>query len=232
MRAVNLIPPEQRRGAGGVAGRTGGVVYVIIATLLAIVALGVVYVSAVHQVASRKSTLAQVTAQAAAVGSQTGALQPYVTFASDSNQEIEGVASLAQQRFNWPAAMRQLALSLPAGVHLQSLSGNTTGGGAIGTTGATGTTGTTGATASTGTSAPATNVSAPSLSLGGCAPSQDVVGQTVARLRELRDVTSASVSTYSKGGGCIAFNMTPSYDNSYAISPGALKPGPNSTVGG
>ncbi len=223
MRAVNLIPPEQRRGAGGVGGRTGGVVYVIIATLLAIVALGVVYVSAVHQVASRKTTLAQVTAQAAAVGSQTGALQPYVTFASDSKQQIQGVASLAQQRFNWPAAMQQLALSLPAGVQLQSLSGNATGGGA---------TGTTGATASTGTSAPATNVSAPSLSLAGCAPSQDVVSQTVARLRELRDVTSASVSTYSKSGGCVAFNMTLSYDDSYAISPGALIPGPNSTVGG
>ncbi len=224
MRAVNLIPPEQRRGAGGVAGRTGGVVYVIIATLLAIVALGVVYVSAVHQVASRKTTLAQVTAQAAAVGSQSGALQPYVTFDSDSKQQIADVASLAQQRFNWPAAMEQLALSLPAGVHLQSLSGNTSGGG--------GATGTTGATASTGVSGAATDVGAPALSLSGCAPSQDVVGQTVARLRELRDVTSASVSVYSKAGGCVGFSMTLSYNDSYAISPGALKPGPNSTVGG
>ncbi len=185
MRAINLIPPEQRRGAGGVAGRTGGVVYVIIATLLAIVALGVVYVSAVHQVATRKTTLAQVTAQATAVGSQTGALQPYVTFASDSKQRIEGVASLAQQRFDWPAAMQQLALSLPAGVQLQTLSGNATGGGA------TGTTGTTAATATSGTSGPATTVNAPSLSLTGCAPSQDVVAQTVSRLRELTGVTGA-----------------------------------------
>ena len=201
--------------------------YVIIATLLAIVALGVVYVSAVHQVATRKTTLAQVTAQATAVGSQTGALQPYVTFASDSKQRIEGVASLAQQRFDWPAAMQQLALSLPAGVQLQTLSGNATGGGA------TGATGTTAATATSGTSGPATTVNAPSLSLTGCAPSQDVVAQTVSRLRELTGVTGASVSVYSKGGGCaVTFNMTLSYDNSYAISPGALKPGPNSTVGG
>ncbi len=142
MRAVNLIPAEQRRGAGGVAGRTGGVVYVIVATLVVIVALGVVYVSAVHQVATRNATLAQVTAQAGAVGSQATALQPYVAFDSVSKQRIQGVAALAEQRFDWPDAMAQLALSLPSGVHLISLSGATAGAGTGGVTGAaTGTTG-------------------------------------------------------------------------------------------
>jgi hypothetical protein len=29
VRAVNLIPAEERRGAGGLAGRSGGVVYVL-----------------------------------------------------------------------------------------------------------------------------------------------------------------------------------------------------------
>ena len=42
MRAVNLIPAEQRRGAGGLAGRTGGVVYVVLGMLVVLVALGVV----------------------------------------------------------------------------------------------------------------------------------------------------------------------------------------------
>jgi Tfp pilus assembly protein PilN len=227
MRAINLIPPEQRRGAGGLAGRTGGVVYVIVATLIAVVALGVIYVFAVHSVATRKATLAQVTAQAAAVNAQVSALQPYVTFESLSKQRVEGVATLAQQRFDWPDAMQQLALALPAGVHLQSLSGSATGGG----TGASGTTGTSGSTGAT--SQPATSVSAPTLTLSGCAPSQDVVALTLARLRQLRNVSGATVSSYDKSAGCgVSFDMTVTYDSSYAIPVGTLKAGPHSTVGG
>jgi len=222
MRAINLIPPEQRRGAGGVAGRTGGVVYVLVATLLVIVALGVVYVSAVHQAATRKTTLAQVTAQAGAVSSQAAALQPYVAFASVSKQRIQGVAALAEQRFDWPDAMAQLALSLPSGVHLLSLAA-ANGGGATGAAGPTQT-----------SSGPAVAVDAPSLSLTGCAPSQDVVAMTLSRLRQLRGVTGASVSVYQKAGGCPAvnFNMTLSYNGTYAIPAGVLKAGAHSTVGG
>ena len=41
VKAVNLIPPDQRRGAGGLAGRTGGIVYVVVGGLAVIVALGV-----------------------------------------------------------------------------------------------------------------------------------------------------------------------------------------------
>jgi len=212
MRAINLIPPEQRRGAGGVAGRTGGVVYVIIATLVALVVLGVLYVSAVHQVATRKTTLAQVTAQASAVTSQVTALQPYVAFQSVSQQRIQGVAALAAGRFDWPDAMAQLALSLPHGVHLSSIAGTAAG---------------------AGTSAAAVS-GGPSLAIAGCAPTQDVVAATLTRLRELRNVTGAGVSTYAKagGGGCpVVFNMSISYAT-YSIPAGTLKPGAKSTVGG
>jgi Tfp pilus assembly protein PilN len=222
MRAINLIPAEQRRGAGGVAGRTGGVVYVIVAALVVIVALGVVYVSAVHQTATRKTTLAQVTAQAGAVSSQAAALQPYVAFASASQQRVQGVAALAEQRFDWPDAMAQLALSLPSGVHLLSLSG-ATGGSATGTSGPT-----------QGSSGSTVAVNAASFSLSGCAPSQDVVAQTLSRLRQLRGVTGASVSVYQQGSGCTAvnFDMTLTYNASYAIPTGQLKAGAHSTVGG
>ena len=227
MRAINLIPPEQRRGAGGIAGRTGGIVYVIIAALVALVGFGVLYVSAVHQVAKRKTTLAQVTAQANAVNSQVAALQPYVQFESISKQRVASVVSLAEQRFDWPDAMEQLALSLPPGVTLSSLTGSATGGAAAGATGASGTTGTTGA------SGPSRlTVNAPTLAINGCAPSQDAVAETLTRLRELRNVQSATVSTYSRGGSCIAFTMTAIYANTYAIPSTTLQPGSDSTVGG
>jgi len=220
VRAINLIPTEQRRGAGGLAGRTGGVVYVIMGGLVALVVFGVLYVSAVHQVATRKTTLAQVTAQAGAVSAQVSALGPYLQFETISHARISSVASLAAQRFDWPDAMEQFALALPRGVHLTSLSGQTTGGGA---TGASGTTGTSGAA----------TVSAPTLAISGCAPSQDADATTLTRLRELQHVASATVSSYATGGSChVSFSMTAVYSDDYAIPVGKLARGSQSTVGG
>jgi Tfp pilus assembly protein PilN len=223
VRAINLIPAEQRRGAGGIAGRTGGLVYVLITTLIVLVVLGVVYVSAVHSVATSNATLTRVTDQATAVESQVTALQPFVSFVGVSQQRVESVASLAAERFDWPDAMEQLALSLPKGVWLASLGGSATGGSS--TTGATGTTGTSGAST--------TVTNAPTLSIVGCAPSQDGVALTLSRLRELRDVQDAQVSTYAKSGCAgVAFNMTAVYGNDYAIPTPRLSAGANSTVGG
>lgn len=120
MRAVNLIPAEERRGAGGLAGRTGGVVYVLTGGLALLVVLGVVYALAVHTVANRKSELASLNAQLAAVSTEAESLAPYVQVASVSAAKVQQVATLAQQRFDWPAAMKQLALALPDDVAFQS----------------------------------------------------------------------------------------------------------------
>ena len=62
VRAVNLIPAEERRGAGGLAGRSGGVVYVLVGGLAVLVVLGVIYAFAVQSVADRKGQLASLTA--------------------------------------------------------------------------------------------------------------------------------------------------------------------------
>ncbi len=113
MRAVNLIPAEERRGAGGLAGRSGGVVYVLTGGLALLVALGVIYAFAVHSVAKDKGELAAVTAQVAAVDAESQALQPYVAVAAISAEKVQQVAALALERFNWPTAMAQLALALP-----------------------------------------------------------------------------------------------------------------------
>jgi hypothetical protein len=113
MRAVNLIPAEERRGAGGLAGRSGGVVYVLTGGLALLVALGVIYASAVHSVAKDEGELASLTTQVAAVNTESQALQPYVAVASISAAKVLQVTALAEQRFNWPTAMAQLALALP-----------------------------------------------------------------------------------------------------------------------
>jgi hypothetical protein len=244
MRAINLIPAEQRRGAGGLAGRTGGVAYVVIAALVALVVVGVVYAVSVHDVAKRKTTLAEVTQEAAAVKEQIAALQPYVLFETLSQARIEDVASLAAQRFDWPRAMAQVALSLPSNVTLDSLAGSAAGGGGgvasaaapVASTGASGLTA--GASASSAATVPSDDVSAPTLALSGCAqgsPSvgQDTVATVLTRFRALQDVSSATVSTYTTSGCAgVSFNMTIAYDNDYGIPSTRLDAAPDTTVGG
>jgi Tfp pilus assembly protein PilN len=178
MRAVNLIPAEERRGAGGLAGRSGGVVYVLTGALAALVALGVVYAFAVHSVADHKTQLATVTAQVAAVQAETQTLQPYVEVATVSEDKVEQVVSLAEQRFNWPMALDQLALALPDDVSFTML----TAGGA----GATG--------ASSGTSV-APSGSGNSFNLVGCANSQGEIPAVLTDLASVPGVTDVALSS-------------------------------------
>ena len=128
MRAVNLIPAEQRRGAGGIAGRSGGIVYVLTGALAVVVILGVVYALAVHNVADNKGELASVTEQVTAVNAQSQALAPYVSFAGVTSTNVGQVTTLARQRFDWPSAMQQLALALPQDVTFTSFSGTSSAG--------------------------------------------------------------------------------------------------------
>lgn len=231
MRAINLIPADQRRGAGGIAGRTGGVVYVVLATLLVLVALGVVYALSVRQVSSRTTTLAQVTSEARAAQEDVAELSPYVAFQALSEQRTQAIASLSQQRFDWPRAMEQIALALPHNVTLTTMNGIATGGAPTGTTGLTGTT-------AVGGLADGVSVGAPSLSLAGCASgtpavAQNTIATTLTRVRKLSSVVSANVSSYTTGG-CIgaSFNMAIDYAGNYAIPPVHLTASPHSTVGG
>jgi hypothetical protein len=245
MKAINLIPPEQRRGAGGIAGRTGGVAYVVLTALVALVVVGVVYAVTVHDVAKRKTTLAEVTQEAAAVKTQIAALQPYVLFETLSQARIQTVASLAAERFDWPRAMTQVALALPSNVTLSSIAGSASGGSALGgaVSGSTGASGlTAGASASSTAAATATvpagvSVNAPTLSLAMCAhgsPSvgQDTVATVLTRFRALQDVSSATVAAYSTSG-ChgVSFNLTVTYDNGFGIPTVGLDAAPDTTVG-
>lgn len=228
MRAINLVPAEQRRGAGGLAGRTGGIVYVVLAALVALVVVGVLYAVAVHQVASRTTTLAQVNNETAAVTGQVNALAPFVQFQTLSRTRVGAVAALAAERFDWPAAMTQIALALPSSVTLSSVAGTAAGGGSSVAAGVSGT----GATGAIGVT-----VSAPTLSISGCAAGsasqgQDEVAEMLTRIRQLEGVTSAFVPSYSPSSCGVQFSVTVDYGNDYGIPSSTLKAGSDSTVGG
>jgi hypothetical protein len=231
MRAVNLIPADQRRGAGGLAGRSGGVVYVLTGGLAVLVALGVVYALAVHSVASRKTDLASVTRQVAVVTAEGQALQPYVTVAGVTTEKVHEVTSLAQSRFNWPSAMQQLALALPADVTFTSFTATASGGAPASTT-ASSTTPASGAGASSGAGA--------AFSLTGCASTQQEVAGVLTDLFQVPGVSDVRLAStvetvppkknklsrqaalkaaLSAGGSCplVTFTLSLTYAGSYTV---------------
>jgi Tfp pilus assembly protein PilN len=232
MRAVNLIPSDQRRGAGGLAGRSGGVVYVLTGGLAVLVALGVVYALAVHSVASRKTDLASVTRQVGIVTAESQALQPYVQVAGATTEKIHEVSSLAESRFNWPSAMQQLALALPGDVTFTAFTATAGGSAATSATASTPTTAATGSTGSSGTGA--------SFSLTGCASTQREVAEVLTNLFQVPGVSdvqlvntvesvppkkhklsgqAALTAALSTSGACplVTFSVNLTYAGSYTV---------------
>ncbi|MGD0385412.1 MAG: hypothetical protein ABSB73_04680 [Solirubrobacteraceae bacterium] len=196
MRAVNLIPAEERRGAGGLAGRSGGVVYVLTGGLALLVALGVIYAFSVHSVAKDKGELASLTTQVAAVNAESQALQPYVAVAAISAEKVQQVAALAEQRFNWPTAMAQLALALPNDDSLTALTAS--GGGA-------------GSAPSTSASASASG--GESFNLSGCSNSQGEIPSLLTDLASVPGVTDVALASTNLNSA-IKFHGLPTTLNS------------------
>jgi Tfp pilus assembly protein PilN len=180
VKAVNLIPHDQRRGAGGIAGRSGGIVYVLVGGLTVIVGLGVLYAFAVKSVADRTGQLAYATEQVNSVNAEAVAYQPFEAVEHLRQGAVSGVVSLATQRFDWPDAMEQIALALPTDVTLTALNGA-------------------GASASGGASTSTTaTTGGPQFTLQGCASTQAEVATLITRLQQVPHVNSVALSTSGK----------------------------------
>jgi Tfp pilus assembly protein PilN len=224
MRAVNLIPADQRQGGVSLAGRSGGAALMIVVLVAGLAVLAFMYGGAKHSESKSKTELATVDAELSAARAQVGRLAPYTSFIAMANQRIEYVSELVAARFDWSHAFRELGRVLPRDVSLSSLQGQ------VGVDSGTGTA----KSSSSARSASATPSSAtppgstPKFTIGGCASSQSEVAQTLQRLRlmdgvadvELQSSTEASSAgtTASSSGGCgratfsatITFNGLPS----------------------
>lgn len=189
MRSINLIPAEQRRGAGGLAGRAGGASYVVVGALAVFVLMAVFYAIAIGQVSSRKHDLARVTAQTANTQVQAAALDPYVQFATIRQQRQDAITALAAARFDWSDSMDQIARALPSDVTLASLAG--TGGPSAAPA----------AAAAATPVAPGTPVVAPvvpTVTLTGCATSHSEVATVLVDLNRVAGVASVSLASSAK----------------------------------
>ncbi|HEY2216605.1 MAG TPA: hypothetical protein VGH21_03855, partial [Solirubrobacteraceae bacterium] len=186
MRAVNLIPAGERRGAPVGAGRSGGAAYVVLGALGVLALLVVLFGLARHQVSDRKSQLASITAKTQRAQELASALTPYTSFAALREQRTKAVEQVVDSRFDWAHAFHELGRVLPRDASISSLDG-TVGSGSATAAGATAT-GAAGAT--TGASSATPPGSVPIITLGGCATSQAEVALTLQRLR-LMDGVSA-----------------------------------------
>jgi Tfp pilus assembly protein PilN len=185
VRAINLIPDDQRRGAS--QSRTGGAVYGALAALGLLVALLLVWTLSSNQVSSRTAELRDLREQTAAAERQAGELKPYRQFATLRESRYQTVRSLAASRFDWGPVMRKVAMVLPPDVWLSSLQGtvapdtqldDASGGEA---------------------SSLRSSVQAPALEVVGCTRDQSQVARTMARLRLIEGVQRVTLATSEKG---------------------------------
>jgi Tfp pilus assembly protein PilN len=198
MKAVNLIPGDDRGGAVITAGRSGGGVFVVAALLAGLALLALLYGLADHQISHDSSEVTTLTARAQQAQVRAGELAPYTSFLQMREQRVQAVAALVGSRFDWAQAFHELGRVLPAGkVSLGSIEG-TVGSIANATPAASSPGAAGGASGSSVTSATPPG-SIPTFKLTGCAVSQAEVALMLQRLRLIDGVNEVSLQSSTQG---------------------------------
>ena len=176
MNAVNLIPSDSRtRGVGlnlspPTLALMGGLVITLVAAVL--------YVTAANTVATRKSELAQVSADVAGWTAAANSYASFVHLAAQRTQQLADVRQLAASRFPWSDLLGQIGGVMPRAAALTTLTATST----------PSTTGTSGAPV-------------PSVQLSGCAATHSVVAQTMVQLRLVKGVSDVSLTSSTESAG-------------------------------
>jgi Tfp pilus assembly protein PilN len=190
MKAVNLIPLDERRGAAAAA-RSGGAVYALLAALATLAVLAATYGLVTRAAHDRARQLADVTARADAADAAAGRLSAYVDFAALRQQRTAAVKTLAGGRTDWAHILREIARTMPSDAWLTSLHG---------TTGASTGPAPAGAAASPApAAAAATAAAAPSIELGGCTTSQTAASRLMVDLRSIDGIADVKLNSSAKG---------------------------------
>lgn len=219
MRAVNLIPSDQRGGASVGAGRSEGAAYAVLALLVAVALMALLYGKASREISSNRSKAATVTAEAQRAQAEASTLAPYSSFIALREQREQAVAALVDTRFDWAHAFHEFGRVLTNQVSISSLDGTV------------GSATTSAPSSAAGPSTPSSTVtsatpagSVPTFTIAGCATSQRVVADTMQRLRLIDGVAEVDLHSSTRGaagsagtaGGCAgtdaAFQMTVTFE--------------------
>ena len=183
MKRMNLLPPELRAREG----RRRGSSYLVVGALLASVIAMLVYAVLVGGVHSDEAELASLKDETAQADARTNALRPYGDFADMKDERARSIRTVADTRFDYERLTRQLARILPAGVWIGHLE--------VAPAPPEQDVLEAGADPVTGASEPP-----PAMTVSGCASSQDVVADTLDRLRALTGATDVALGSSKHSG--------------------------------
>ena len=203
MRAVNLIPAEQREGISVGAGRSGGAAYAVMALIAGIALLAFLVGLANHQISSRRSQIATVTAQGQRAQAQAGQLASYTTFATLREQRMKAVTDLVDSRFDWAHVIHEFGRVLPVQVSVTSLTGTIAGG-----PGAAGSSTGSGAAASSAPASSAASSSSSSSSSSASGSSSSGSSASGSSGSESSGASAATVTSATPPGSVPQFTLT------------------------
>jgi hypothetical protein len=223
MKAVNLIPTDQRRGASVGAGQSGGAAYAVIAMIAAIAALAFLYGQSKHQVSNRKDEISGLSARATTLKGEVTALAPYTSFITMREAREKAVKSLIDSRFDWAHSLHEFARVVPNDISVASLDGSISSGSTEATAVAEPAPGAATSTASAAVTSATPPGAVPSFAVSGCGASQKAVAVFLQRLRLIDGVSEVTLLSSSKsgaqGGGSAGGSTTcPPDDPAYSLT--------------
>jgi Tfp pilus assembly protein PilN len=195
MRAVNLIPAEERRS--NAAGRSGGAVYALLGALALLVVLAGAYAMIGRSIDNKRSEVARVKAEADAAEAKSADLKAYTDFAGLRKQRTDSIMQLAESRFDWARVLHEVARTIPDDAWLSDLHGTAPAATGAAPAGAS----TTPTTSNYGASAaPATTATGPTIELTGCTSGQRAVARLMVELRRIDGVDKVNLTSSTKAG--------------------------------
>ena len=175
MKAVNLIPGDQRRATP--TGNQSGGAYVVLGVLGVLLVMAVAYVLTSNSVNDKTTKAAEAGQQADALEAQATQLDAYTDFASIKEQRLAAVATAAQTRFDWERLMREVSRVMPKGSWLQTTQASVSGD-----------------PAAAASPTPVVTPTGPQATFVGCTPKQSEVAKILVRLRAMHRVTDVELN--------------------------------------
>ena len=184
MKAVNLIPVDERRG-GAAGGRSAAPSYAVLGALAVLVVMAVAWTLTGNTVKDRKASLSRVQQEATAAETQATKLAAYSAFSDLRKKRAETVTSIAKSRFDWAHLMHEVARVIPTDTHLISLAGSVSPTAQV--------------PGGVGSALQLRGASAgPAIDIVGCATSQANVARMMSRLRLIDGVEHVTLAESSK----------------------------------
>ena len=177
MKAVNLIPNDQRRAQA--SGAKPGSAYIVIGVLATLLVMVAGYVVTSNKVTEDKNAAADAKAEAAQLEAEVAQRGSFTNFSQIKETRLASVSGVAATRFDWERFMRELSRVMPGGSWLQSADASVTG---------------EVAGAEQDTAAGTAVAVEPKANLVGCTPQQSDVAAMMVRLRELHRVSDVELN--------------------------------------